>query len=141
MPKKNKEIIRKKTRGMTRSQKKRYKNQLLALARGQHKLAKKINRVAKSYAIIFTTQPSKNKAVLNRLGFCPDCKMNYCFNFSGTISWCHECVYDKSCLKLHYPEDALLPQEETIIRQCTPCRWKAREKSEFEQAILKQILQ
>ena len=110
-------------KGLTRSQKKRYINQQIALAKGREKIAKKINRVSKGYAKIFTTQPARNADVINRLGFCPDCRMNYCFDFSGRISWCHECSWQASCLKLHYPEDALILEEPVVIRQCPPCRW------------------
>jgi hypothetical protein len=123
-------------KGLTRSQKKRYVNQQIALAKGREKMAKRINDFARKYAGILTKQPSGNESVLNRLGFCPDCKMKYCFNYAGGISWCHECRVSEGCLKLHYPDDAPFSQEQLIIKQCSPCRWEERDARELAQAIL-----
>jgi hypothetical protein len=107
---------------MTRSQKKRAKNQRIAEAKGRDKLGKKINETAKAWAILLTNSEDPNAGVRNRLGFCPTCQFFYCFNFAGGISWCNTCHYRNGCLKLSEPCDPLIHQE------CKPCRWEREDR-------------
>lgn len=127
-------------KGLTRSKKKKYVNQQIAIAKGMHRMLKKISEASKYYAKILTKRPSRTENVMNRLGFCPDCKMYYCFNFAGGISWCHECAWRTSCLKLTYPEEALLPEDKLIIRQCKPCYWDELDRMRNELSALGAIV-
>lgn len=83
-----------------------------------------LNKLVWRLVDIISDQPRPNQGIENRLGYCPDCGQNYCFNFGNGVSWCRTCPIQTGCLKLHYPDDALLENDELIIRQCKPCRWK-----------------
>lgn len=128
-------------KGLTRSKKKKYVNNQIAIAKGMNKTLKKISDAARGYAKILTKQQPWNATnVLNRLGFCPSCKMYYCFCYNGTIAWCNECRLQGSCLKLNYPEDADRTEDPVIIRLCKPCRWDRLDiiRAQAEQKLLPQ---
>lgn len=107
---------------LTRTQKKRAKNQRIAEAKGQDRQAKRINETAKAWAILLTSSKNPNEGIENRLGYCPTCEEWYCFNYAGGISWCEGCFWENSCLKRLEPIDPL------ITRECRPCRWEREDK-------------
>jgi hypothetical protein len=107
---------------MTRSEKKRAKTQRIAIIKGQIKIAKKIKDIAKTWAIILTADQRK-KNLWGRLGYCENCQMFYCFSYGGGITWCVECIYKNSCLKVIEPIDEL------IRKECSPCRWKGEDNA------------
>ena len=104
---------------MTRSQRKRAKNQRIAIAKGLERQAKRINATAKFWAVRLTTD-QRGKELWGRLGKCPSCGFYYCFAYGGSIVWCFECRY-YPCLKITEACDPLIKQ------QCNPCRWEERD--------------
>jgi hypothetical protein len=109
---------------MTRSEKKRLKNQRIATVKGLERSYKKLKKTAWAWATLLTTSENPNEGIENRLGFCPSCGCFYCFNFAGGISWCFECPWETSCLK------RLEPCEPLITQECKPCRWKGEDYAE-----------
>ena len=115
-------LVRASERGiMTRSEKKRAKNQRIATLKGLEKSYKQIKKSAWAIAGVLTRQPNPNEEIKNRLGYCPTCQDFFCFNYAGGISWCFECPWEKSCLK------RLEPIEPLITQECKPCRWRCED--------------
>jgi hypothetical protein len=111
-------LVRASERGiMTRSEKKRAKNQRIATLKGLEQSYKRIKKVAWAVAKVLTNQPSPNRGIENRLGFCPTCGYWFCYNFGSGITFCTNCIYQGKCLKRTEPIEPLIHAE------CRECRW------------------
>jgi hypothetical protein len=110
-----------KRRTMTRTEKKRAKNQRIAMNKGQAKLHKKIKDTAKVWANILTKSKDPNEDNWNRLFLCGTCHLHGCFAYGGGRLWCRECTWENSCLKRLEPIEPLLHIE------CQECIWERRD--------------